>query len=249
MKLRHIFAYPIVALLAVPALGWGQETERVHKVMTTGPTATIGLKNFSGEVRITGTDGNDVVIDAVRSASADRLKHIKLDIEQTGSTIRIEANKRESSWDNWGRDNVVRTEFDLKVPRDARLDLSVFSSPVSVHGVTGAQTLHGFSSHLTLDGVAAPVEARTFSGQIEVELAAGNARPDLNLHTFSGNIDVRLPSQAAGNVDFHSFSGDLTSDLPLTLESKSRHNLSARLNGGGSELRFNTFSGDVRLKR
>ncbi len=248
MKLRYAFACPILVLLFATT-GWGQDTERVHKVLTSGPNGTLVLKNFSGEVRIAATDGNDVVIDAVRSAPAERLKRIQLSIEQSGSTITIEANNRESSSHDRDRENVVKTDFDIKVPRQTRLDISVFSSPVTVRGVAAGATLHGFSSRLTLEDVSGPVKAHTFSGPIDLQLSAAADRPELNLDTFSGSIDVRLGSSAAGDVRFHSFSGDLTSDLPLTLESKHGHDLSARLNGGGSELRFKTFSGDVRIKK
>ena len=84
----------------------------------------------------------------------------------------------------------------------------------------------------------------------------GANRPDLNLTTFSGEIELRVPSAVQANLDFDSFSGDLTSDLPLTLNSKRGHRLLARINAsdqpaglaaGASDVRLKTFSGDVRI--
>jgi DUF4097 and DUF4098 domain-containing protein YvlB len=66
--------------------------------------------------------------------------------------------------------------------------------------------------------------------------------------TFSGDIEVRLPESAAGTIEFDSFSGDVDSQLPLTLQSKSKRKLRASLNNAaGGQLDFKTFSGDVRL--
>jgi DUF4097 and DUF4098 domain-containing protein YvlB len=249
--IRRIFVCAAL-LLVVPALAWSaqDETERVHKVVSIGPNGTLKLKSFSGEVRITGTDGNDVVVDAVRKAPKERLDRIKLDIQSSGSTVTIEANRKESSWWDWGRDNVVETTFDIQVPRKTSLDVSVFSSGVTIKNVSASEHLHGFSSSVQLEDVTGPIAAKTFSGDIHIALASGIDRPDLNIDTFSGDIEVRVPPSAKADVNFHSFSGDLTSDLPLTLRSKSRHNLSAQLNaGGGSGVRFKTFSGDVRIRR
>lgn len=66
--------------------------------------------------------------------------------------------------------------------------------------------------------------------------------------TFSGDITARVPPGANGKVAFNTFSGELQADLPLTMERGSRRAISAGLgNGGGEQLEFKTFSGDVKL--
>ena len=228
------------------------ETERVDRTIPFTAQGTITLKNFSGDVRITGTSEGQVVIKAVRRAPRERLDRIKLEIEESGSTLTINANKRDDDDDEWTdrhNNNVVDTEFDIEVPAGSRLDINVFSSDVNVTGVIGEQTVHSFSGTLTLVGVRGPVDAKTFSAGIRVEVD-GISEPDLQLETFSGDIEARLPDGARGRVRFNSFSGDIESDLPLTLRSKSRRSLDADLGaGGGRDLRFKTFSGDVTLRR
>ena len=74
-------------------------------------------------------------------------------------------------------------------------------------------------------------------------MADGN---DLDINTFSGDVNLRLPDSARGNIDFNSFSGHFESDLPVTLTSSSRRNFRGALNGGGNgDFRLKTFSGDV----
>jgi hypothetical protein len=58
------------------------------------------------------------------------------------------------------------------------------------------------------------------------------------------------PSAALGHVDFDSFSGDLKSDLPLTLHTGRKRHIVADVSTGGSEtLHAKTFSGDVRITK
>jgi hypothetical protein len=228
-----------------------RETEQVNRVIPFSPGGTLKLKNFSGKVRITGGDIREVTVDAVRRAPRERLDRIALDIQHADRTITIEANRQLGG--RRRNNNVVETDFDIKVPRDTRLDVSVFSSDVTVDGVTAAQDVQGFSSTLDLRQIAADLKAKTFSGPIQIEVAGGGPTPSLDLDTFSGDIDVRLPASAAGRVQFSSFSGDLTSDHPLTLVSKTgRRKLTARLNtveAGGSQMTFHTFSGDVTIRK
>ena len=113
------------------------ETERVHKVVPLAPGGTVKLHNFSGHVTITGTDRNEVVVDAVRKAPKDRLERIKLDVSSSGSTVTIEANKKEGVRVGLFGNNVVETDFEIQVPRQSTLVIDVFSSPVTVSGVSG----------------------------------------------------------------------------------------------------------------
>jgi DUF4097 and DUF4098 domain-containing protein YvlB len=245
-SLRLTFAVLLACL--VPVLVFASETERVHRVVPLGPGGTLTLDNFSGDVRIVGADVNDVTIDAVRTATRDRLDRIKLDVVASGSSVTIQANKKDSSW-HLDHDNVVRTDFDIQVPRTTRLNLKVFSSDVHVRNVAGEQSVTTFSGTATLEDAAARVAAKTFSGGIVVRMASSAAAPDASLETFSGRIELRLPETARAAVAFDSFSGKLTADMPLTLQEQRKGHLRADLNGGDPQrpLKLKTFSGDVRI--
>ena len=123
-----------VALLAlgIPSLAGGaqKETERVEKTIQFASGGTLKLKNFSGSVEITGEQRSDIALIAVRTAPRDRLDHIKLDIQSSGDTVTIDANKKDDSWHE-ENDNVVETAFTLRVPATANLDIDVFSAPAS----------------------------------------------------------------------------------------------------------------------
>lgn len=206
-----------------------RETETVDRTVPLPAGGTVRLKTFSGRVRITGGQGDQVVIHAVRRATRDRLADIKLEVTQSGSTVEIDANHRLVERRN---DNVVETDFDIQVPARARLDIKTFSAPVTVIGVNGSQHIDGFSSDITIESS---------------EFGEGN---DLDINTFSGDVRLRLPANARGNIDFNSFSGRFESDLPVTLNSSSRRNFRGALNGGGAgDFRLKTFSGDVTIRR
>jgi hypothetical protein len=255
MNLRRLAGVACALVLFVATVATAAETERVQKTVPLAPGGTLKLNNFSGRVTITATDRPEVVIDAVRRATRDRLDRIKLDVEASGSTVRIEANKKvSSSWWDWHGNNVVETEMDIQVPRHTNLEIEVFSSPVKITGVTGEHRVHTFSGDAHLIDVTGRVVAETFSGTIDLQLATAVDRPDLDLHTFSGDIDVRVPPNARAEVDFNSFSGDLRSDVPLMLRSKSRRSLRGEINGTGtdstarSSISLKTFSGDVHIR-
>jgi DUF4097 and DUF4098 domain-containing protein YvlB len=246
-EMRTLIAAGIVALVAIPAAAQSKETERVDRTIPFQSGGTIILKNFSGDVRINGTSTGQVVLKAVRTATRERLDRIKLDIRVDGTTLRIDANKRDRSADN-DKNNVVETDFELSIPAQTNLEVDAFSSDVTIDAVEGRQKLHTFSGAIVVTNGTGPFSLNTFSGSIDVDVTSA-AAPEIEAETFSGDIEARVPGNASGEVEFSSFSGGLSSDVPLTLRSGSKKRFSGTLNAGGrNELRFKTFSGDVRIK-
>lgn len=252
---QFLFAFALCALAVVPASvaaqRWYNETEHVSRTMPLAPGGTLRLNTFSGHVTITASDKPEVSIEAVRRGPRERLNRIALDIHSEGAnTVVIDANRRERSWFMFTGNTVVETDFDIKVPRRANLDINVFSAPISIDGVEGSQKLNGFSSRIALNGVTGPVKAHTFSGSIEVHARTWEGAESIDLDTFSGNIELHVPETAHGRVTFKSFSGHLNSEMPLTVHSGGRRSLTAELGSGGdATMRFSTFSGNVRIDR
>jgi len=224
-----ILAVLLLALVAAPAAAQRKETETVDRTLPFQSGGTVKLKNFSGDARIAGTATNDVVVHAVRKGTREQLDNIKLDIQASGSTIEIEANRRNPSWDEHDN-NVVETEFEIQVPSATELDL------------------HAFSGNLIVRGTTASIEAKTFSGDVDLDVSTASAAPDVKAETFSGDIATRLPDVSNGHIRFNSFSGDFRSDFPVMLKSRSKRDISADIgSGGGANLEFKTFSGDLKL--
>jgi hypothetical protein len=247
-----ILAFAVVALAAPAIDAAAQEAEHVSRTIKLDPGGTLRLKNFSGRVSITAIDQAEVVVDAVRRAPSRRLERVRLDIHTEGSrVVVIDANRRDRSWFEFvGGNNVVETDFDIKVPRRTHLDISVFSSAVTVSEVEGSHKVYSFSGRLTLNDVSGPVRAHTFSGAVVIREKAWGDDQTIDVDTFSGDVELYVPESARGSVAFNSFSGRLNSVMPLTLQSSSRRSLRAELGGGGSgRMRFKTFSGSVKIDR
>ena len=249
---RYILAFALLALTAPAILAAADETEHVNRTLRMEPGGTLRLKNFSGRVTITASDRPEVVIDAVRRASRERLARIKLDIRTEGpNVVVVDANRRDRSWFELTRGNTSsRPTSTSKLPRKTNLDVSVFSSPVTVEGIEGSHNVHSFSARLSLNDVVGPIKAHTFSGAVVIRETAWEPNQTIEVDTFSGNVELHVPETARGSVSFNSFSGRLNSEMPLTLHSSSRRSLRADLGGGGDgRLRFKTFSGSVRIDR
>ena len=111
-------------------------------------------------------------------------------------------------------------------------------SPGSVSAKTGSGSIH-------LHHVKGGVEAHTGSGDIKVD---GEATANWTLRSGSGTIELRLPSQAAFDVDARSSSGSVSVNHPVTVQGTlKRNHIQGKVGNGGVLISMETGSGDIRI--
>lgn len=103
---------------------------------------------------------------------------------QAGDNIDIEVRYPHKVFQmNWGN---RRVDIEIRVPRDANLDLNTGDGDVDVQGVSGAAILRSGDGKLNLSELEGSLQAHTGDGDIDMR----NVRGDLNLHTGDGRIDA-----------------------------------------------------------
>ncbi len=113
----------------------------------------------------------------------------------------------------------------------------------------GNVQVHTGSGDIRLRGVNGELRVEAGSGDVEAE---GSQAGTWELRTGSGNVEVRLPSDAAFDLDATTSSGELVVDHPVTMTVQgdvrgSRRSVNGKVRGGGPQMLIHTGSGDVHL--
>lgn len=113
------------------------------------------------------------------------------------------------------------------------------TAPGDVEAQTG-------SGSIDLRGVKGRVDAHTGSGSVRVE---GSPTGDWRVHSSSGGVTLRLPSDAAFELEASTGSGGITTTHEITMSgSYSRHELRGKSHGGGPMINVSTSSGPIRVE-
>ena len=111
---------------------------------------------------------------------------------------------------------------------------------------SGDVDVHTGSGTIQVRGIKGGLRARTGSGNIETD---GSVTGPWELHSGSGNIRLAVGSATGFNLDLHTSSGSIHSDLPITVQgSMGAHELKGTVKGGGPEVAVSTGSGDVEIR-
>jgi len=113
------------------------------------------------------------------------------------------------------------------------------TAPGSVRAETG-------SGGLELRGLSGSLEAKAGSGNIHAE---GQPTGAWTVHTGSGSVQLKLPSDAAFDLEAHTSSGSISVDHPVTVQGSLGHKeIRGKVRGGGVPVEVATGSGNIQIQ-
>lgn len=183
-------------------------TSQETKSFTVGASPRVNLATFDGPITVRGWDKAEVSYTATKRAQTEEsLKRIRIETEQHGSTVSINAvNENEYHGS---------VSLEVNVPRQASLHVSSGDGPLTLNGVSGDITLRsddgpitvsegGGQLHVTTgDG---PIQINKFDGQVEARTGDGPIALDGNFNALSartgdGEISLTVPAGSSFTIE------------------------------------------------
>jgi DUF4097 and DUF4098 domain-containing protein YvlB len=237
---------------------------------------TVKVKVMSGAITVKGYDGNEVVVEADSRRGDDNRKEDEKDDPQreglrllpiggTGLTVEEDNNVIEVGTDLMG----PPSDLKLQVPVATSLKLSCLNNgAIVVDNVEGEIEVSNMNGSVILTNVAGTVVANSLNGRITAVMKRVTPEKPMSFVTMNGDIDVTLPADVKGNVQFKTQNGRVYTDFEVTggkgsgnAEVEDARNVGGpfrmsfdrgfdgTLNGGGPEMRFKTVNGSIYLRK
>jgi DUF4097 and DUF4098 domain-containing protein YvlB len=249
-----------------------QQTERVSHTFKIGGNGELQVSNLSGDITITRGGGNDVQVEAIKTARArtaeqasEALQAVRVDFSERGGRAEVKVVYPREQF--MGNQRVgVSVAYNITAPEGTRISAKSLSGDVTVTGIKGELTVLSTSGDLNISNASRIVSASSTSGNVEVlelrsetpvelrsvsgDIIVRQSRmPRLELNTVSGTIT--LHEIQVERVEAQTISGNL--ELTAALARSGRYDLNSHsgdvritLTGGsGFELDANSFSGNV----
>jgi len=229
-----------------------------------GSGGSINIRNVSGNVQVTGYDGQAVVVTGIKEGrNSDK---VSIEDQSSGNNVDVRARYPEHC-----NDCDASVRFEVKVPRGVAYrynSISSVSGDVDVAGVSGELTAKAVSGEVTVKDVtgsihassvsgnvhvgkvAGTVNAKSTSGNVEVEIVSLEGAGNMDFGSVSGNVRVKLPGNLDAEISLSTMSGDLKTDFPLTIEKSkwgSGQKANGRVGSGSRNLKMSSVSGDLSL--
>ncbi|OFW29536.1 MAG: hypothetical protein A3H97_01255 [Acidobacteria bacterium RIFCSPLOWO2_02_FULL_65_29] len=240
-----------------------------------GPIAlgkSIEIKGVNGDVEAVLASGSQVEVVARKRARRSDAADVRVEVLEHDGHVTICAvyptPARYSSRNRPGRrdqgpnecrpgdegrmntdNNDVQVDFTVRVPAgvrfvgrtvNGRVDATSLQSDVDVYTVNGR----------IMVSTSGTASAETVNGSIDAAIGDAKWARPLDFHTVNGSITLDLPKNAAAELRAEVMNGDITSDLPLTIQSSRNRGrrITGSIGSGGQMLYLSTTNGSIRLR-
>lgn len=240
-------------------------------------TVRVGLLN--GSIKVVGYDGKDVQLTArVRSDGSEpehdhdedsqRAKSAgmrRLRNTSTGLVVEEEDNIMEIRVEAVSR----TVDVSLKVPRRTSLELNTTNDgDIDVDGVEGEFEINNTNGAVTLTNVSGSVVAHALNEDLVVRFLKIDPKKSMSFSSMNGDVDITLPATVKADVRIKTDNGEIYTDFDIQMNQRSPRveetkentkgkkyhvrvdsSMTGSLNGGGPELRFESFNGNIYIRK
>jgi hypothetical protein len=264
----------LAALLGGAAAGAAAQSGPPIKVPLSNPSrpVTLEVKFGSGDLRVEAYDGKEVLVssnDAGGAANDDdqprerdglhRLRNTAagFTVEEADNVVTVQTDFAH------GNDN----DLMIQVPRSTSVHAKSFmNGDMTVVGVTGEHELANVNGDVTATEIGGTIVVNANNGDIDVSLKDITAGKALSFTSFNGDINVTLPANVKADLVVSGAQGDIWTDFDVTVQPRQptvereggngnryrvrmQQDMHGTINGGGPEIRFKTFHGDITIRK
>ncbi len=259
-----VFFLAIVQLTA-------QETVKIPLTDASKP-GFLKVKILNGSIKVKGTNTKEVIIKASvrekeryysgRKTSRKNVEGLK---QIANNALDFSVKEYDNSIDVDADRNGI-TDFEIEVPKDFSLRLSTYNSgEIYVENVNGIMDVSNANGKITLKDISGAVSADALNKDITVNFIKVKPNAPMAFSSLNGDIDITFPKSFKADVRIKSERGDIFTDFDLKSEpTKSKISKSEKtdqgykvkvekwiegsINGGGSEILFKNYNGDVIIR-
>ncbi|MFP4976567.1 hypothetical protein ACE6ED_14270 [Paenibacillus sp. CN-4] len=203
MKIRKIkFVVFIGLLLLLSACGTKEESASKELTLPSDGLTKMIVDHRNGEVKITGTDSDQIEVSAAVKADGVSMDKLDLTLEAREDTAVLNAQFK-AQFLAMGTGSV---DLEVKVPESLTLEVTSHRD--------GKITLSDLSSGATISNINGEIQASDISGTLEIDnrdgdINARNISSDVIVHNINGHIVV---DGVTGSAEIHVGDGSLDLD-------------------------------------
>ena len=271
-KTTGLIMMTLLMTWAAPALIAGPNEPGVQEVVVPltdpGRPVVLGASLLNGGIRVEGYDGNQVLVEVIPEGGqhSDRTRNGMRRIPNTSMGVTIEEQDNQvrvrGSWNS----NIHLMK--LKVPRRTSIQLKCINNgDIHVSGVEGELELQNTNGKITALDIDGWVVAHTTNGEIKVTIDKLQSNKDMSFVTLNGDVDVTFPPGLKADLKINAGNGEIFTDFEFNMKEDSPgpiitsnrngghfkisldKEVRATIGGGGLEIYFKTWNGDILIRK
>jgi hypothetical protein len=217
------------------------------------PGGVVSLRNFDGNIEITGWDRNEVDIYAekmIPRSEEDQVRFIitkkdiaQIDLEKYGNE-NISISTKSISEE--GEDTVV--DYYVKTPRSINIqDILARNGDIFVADIYGSVSVKLEQGNIDIDNFSGSLDTSVINGSVQACLYDVREEDVISIHIQEGDITLFLEKNVAASIRAYCPEGEFTSEFEADIleEENETH---VQLGSGGASVYLTALNGHISIK-
>jgi len=236
-----------------------QTEKTISETLDLDANGLLSIDTYKGSITVTTWDREEVQIDVLIEADDDDELVEDTEVHITGNERRLrietdydEAKRNKRGWSPFGNNSysLPYVHYTIRMPRTAELTIDDYKSEIDIRTLEADLELETYKGSVEVRGLIGSLNLETYKGDVYVQF--DEMTDDSSFETYKGDIDIDLPEDSGFDLDAElGKRGDLNTDFRLR-DFRSRrgddNDYRGRINGGGPELRLETYRGEYRIR-
>ncbi len=238
----------LCAILLSPACTSGTAVEEEYtRSFPVTTRADVHIHVSNAQVRVTTSDDPKVAFHVRYEIEGSDSKPV-FSTRQSGDVIELREHDINHDWWGWGDDVIERTTVEVRMPKNADLQLQTSNGAIEVSSLNGNIRLHTSNGSITASALKGKLQVGSSNGAISVADADGDCAlstsngwiqasgrfDSLDIHSSNGRVVART---AAGSTIASRWDiGTSNSAIELSLPSTLKATLDVTTSNGGMQL-------------
>ena len=192
--------YLAIALVLSAAQATQAAEKTLDRTFSVSPGGALVVETDGGDVRVSASDANQVVVHMFFRGSEKDVEGTTLDAVQKGNGVTVTMKKEKHgwswfSWGNWSGEQII----EVKVPRRYEVNVHTGGGSVDLKDTEGVAILRTSGGDISANDVDGNLELKTSGGSIVADTIKG----DVDADTSGGDvrllhIDGRIKANTSG---------------------------------------------------
>jgi hypothetical protein len=229
--------------------------------------ATLEVSLFNGSVTVGVHDGNEIVISTQDGRDDEPVRPDREGLRRIPNTslglTAEEKNNTVSISVDWNRRGM---DLDILVPRQTSVHArTVNGGDLRISGVAGNHELANVNGSIEAADIAGSLVASTTNGDVNVGFREITPNKAMSFTSFNGDIEVAFPRGLSADLRVNAGRGEVLTDFDFEVQPQTsvvdrggeagryrvrlEREVRAVVGGGGPEMQFKTFNGDIVIRQ
>jgi len=268
----------ITPMLLSQSAGSTPATDHFQRSFAISQSGTLHVDNYKGTIHVTGSDGDQVVVDVTKRFEGGNDSDRKWWMENTevnfhNDSGRVSVEVKYPQWNCgfcWqGHDFSAEVDLEIRVPRQINVQLESYKPEIRVAALQGDIQIKSYKSPITIDSTTGSIRVDTYKDMITVknvtlrgpleiksykadsEISAKALGDSVTIENSKGSTVLRVPQNAGLDVDYEGGRrANFRSDFPVSSTAGNfQSGFHGTVNGGGTRLHLRTEKGSVSLEK